>query len=838
MNVSWPQRLGLGDRVRLGGRAWVVSRVALGVVELTDPFGDVRQTGIPELVRSADFDVLEQGPRSSPIRGPSATEASLERARWWERHIVEVITGLPFGADPENVPRAEYDPAVRSLREREEAKASELRAAGVASASARTVRRRRQHYQVWGLEGLIDGRAVREPTPGSRQDPRVLKVLLSLVSDDARQGRTYSAEHYRQATAKMLKSLYGSGTVALPSRSTFQRLVNDLVSWQGRAEGIPVVGAAGIRLSRPGERVHVSTVPLALPSRLAHLAKRPLLMTVAMDELTWSVCTLMVYSSRQSLDAPLLLARLCNPPVLRDAETHSRGPEFRAVPLIIPESLVLDRHPLRRRRIFMDACRELGIHVGVHHPSMKLESERITTRLVTLLNAELANFGADLPSDEAALTSRLQVRAEQWVESVWQHQPQWALQEVAGGWEQPTPSSAYEASVARLGWVHLPPGERLALGLLPSVERRVGAHGIEVRGRRYDSAELRPSGSATESTRSVPPQLVQTRFDPHDIRQVWVDTETGTCLRIPLARKNSISRPPRHRGRDAVGVGLSNGRPSSSGVPAPSASLDHTQERLAYHARLPVLQTPFLREVLKLGDRLTVLNRTAVGGRHGLLITGPPRSGKTTALQELERRFTGPLNEGLCRGRVVRLRLHPADNARTVLEKLADSLDLPSLPRSVSAASDAAREALLASGTAVVLVDDAFSAGLRTTLKDSPVDALCFVAEQVPTTFVYTGTEEEGPLTVPGTLAGRLAHLAATPMPYGKDWVRLVEDLDDDLRLRQQEPGALVRLASVLHTRTGGWAGTLAHLVRSAAIEAILTGREEITEQDFDLIIV
>jgi putative transposase len=98
----------------------VVSRVARGVVELTDPFGDVRRTSIPELVPAADFEVLEHGPRSSPIRSPSANEESLERARWWEHHIVEVITGLPFGADPEGAPRAEYDPTGRSLREREE----------------------------------------------------------------------------------------------------------------------------------------------------------------------------------------------------------------------------------------------------------------------------------------------------------------------------------------------------------------------------------------------------------------------------------------------------------------------------------------------------------------------------------------------------------------------------------------------------------------------------------------------------------------------------------------------------------------------------------------------
>lgn len=62
--------------------------------------------------------------------------------------------------------------------------------------------------------------------------------------------------------------------------------------------------------------------------------------------------------------------------------------------------------------------------------------------------------------------------------------------------------------------------------------------------------------------------------------------------------------------------------------------------------------------------------------------------------------------------------------------------------------------------------------------------------------------------------------------------------LDQDLSLRQHQPGSLVRLAEVLHDRTGGWPTALAHLVRSAAMEAILTGTEEITEQDLDVIAV
>ena len=75
-----------------------------------------------------------------------------------------------------------------------------------------------------GIEGLIDGRAVRERIPGARQDPRVLEMLLMLMSDDVRHGRAESAEGYRQSVSRMLDVLHGSGAVPLPSRSTFQRV--------------------------------------------------------------------------------------------------------------------------------------------------------------------------------------------------------------------------------------------------------------------------------------------------------------------------------------------------------------------------------------------------------------------------------------------------------------------------------------------------------------------------------------------------------------------------------------------------------------------------------------
>ncbi len=52
------------------------------------------------------------------------------RAEWWERHVTEVLTGVPAGSPPGTAARAEYDPLRVSLRQRELSKVAELSAAG------------------------------------------------------------------------------------------------------------------------------------------------------------------------------------------------------------------------------------------------------------------------------------------------------------------------------------------------------------------------------------------------------------------------------------------------------------------------------------------------------------------------------------------------------------------------------------------------------------------------------------------------------------------------------------------------------------------------------------
>ena len=90
----------------------------------------------------------------------------LEKAREWERHVVEARTGLLPDAPAGAVPRLGFDPAATTVGERDRAKAAEL---GV---SPRTVQERRLRYGAracgaWSISGPPGAaRRPAAPTPG------------------------------------------------------------------------------------------------------------------------------------------------------------------------------------------------------------------------------------------------------------------------------------------------------------------------------------------------------------------------------------------------------------------------------------------------------------------------------------------------------------------------------------------------------------------------------------------------------------------------------------------------------------------------------------------------
>jgi hypothetical protein len=64
----------------------------------------------------------------------------------------------------------------------------------------------------------------------------------------------------------------------------------------------------------------------------------------------------------------------------------------------------------------------------------------------------------------------------------------------------------------------------------------------------------------------------------------------------------------------------------------------------------------------------------------------------------------------------------------------------------------------------------------------------------------------------------------------------LITGVESTLPLRDHRPGRLAELAECLHRRTGGMIGSLSHLIRSAAIDAIIDGGEAIKRTHLDAI--
>ncbi|MFE0732975.1 hypothetical protein ACFW2X_33025 [Streptomyces antibioticus] len=150
---------------------------------LTDSGGDPQVVTVAELIAEADFAVVD-----SPVRMPLPAASLLEtfpdhvveRALWWEGHILEVLHGLPPDAGEDAGPRPEYGPE-RSLTARQRAKAAELTSLGH-KVSASTVAHRRRRYQAEGVLGLADHRPVRKQSEFGSVDERIVTAMRQAIA--------------------------------------------------------------------------------------------------------------------------------------------------------------------------------------------------------------------------------------------------------------------------------------------------------------------------------------------------------------------------------------------------------------------------------------------------------------------------------------------------------------------------------------------------------------------------------------------------------------------------------------------------------------------------------
>lgn len=268
--------------------------------------------------------------------------------------------------------------------------------------------------------------------------------------------------------------------------------------------------------------------------------------------------------------------------------------------------------------------------------------------------------------------------------------------------------------------------------------------------------------------------------------------------------------------------------------------LAYDELRLDYHSRLASVATSTLRHVVHTGRRLVLLNRHAVSARRGLIMSGPAGTGKTTAITTF-----GKTHEVIDRQRhphggqripVIYITAPPAATPRMVAAEFARFLGLPITARAnITDIIDAVCGVAVDARVSVVCVDEVHNISLATRAGAEVSDTLKYFSERIPATFIYAGIDVERAGLFAGTrgrqIAGRFCLIASHPFPRAAEWEGLVATLEDALRLHHHRPGTLTALSAHLHARTGGMIGSLSHLVRGAAIEAILDGTEKITKR-------
>ncbi|WP_030097776.1 MULTISPECIES: TniB family NTP-binding protein [Mycobacteroides] len=274
----------------------------------------------------------------------------------------------------------------------------------------------------------------------------------------------------------------------------------------------------------------------------------------------------------------------------------------------------------------------------------------------------------------------------------------------------------------------------------------------------------------------------------------------------------------------------------------------YNEARVAHHSELVVVTTSSIEAITNQGRLLTLLNQREIGARRGLIISGAAATGKTTAIKQLGRfhelrpRARFPGDDG--RIPVVYVTAPPKGSPRKLAMEFARFLGLPTInPRmNVTDISDAVCQVMIDARTDIVVVDEIHNLNLDTRAGEELSDHLKYFTEHLPATFVYAGIEVEKSGLFTGTrgrqLAGRCGVIHTSAFPDAKEWRQLIAAMEGTLRLHRHKPGTLVAEARYLHLRTRGMIGSLAHLIRAAAIQSMLDGSEKVTRELMDTVLI
>jgi hypothetical protein len=576
-----PGGLGIGDRVRFGGRDQVVIGVSGPAVRLADAGGEVVTVSVSGLLADGDFAVLDAWPRPGmpavSVLDRLPAEAVRE-ARWWQRHIVEVLTGIPPDAEDGTVPRPEYDPAVVTLTRRERAKAAELTAAG-RPVTASAIAKRRRRYQEQGLIGMIDHRAGKRMPPHGRADAAVVAAMRQAISEAAGDS-TRTAVFVLRRTRQILAGSGGEPDGGMPSRSTLYRLFSRLqdgrhttgsASTRRSLAGRPEGPFGRVPAAAPGDLMQIDSTPLDVLVRLDSGVTGRVDLTGIIDVATRTVTAAVLRPTTKSVDASVLLARTVTPepmrpgwpqamrmsasalPFRRMLSIDERLEHAAARPVIIPQVITVDHGKVFVSESFRASCEFLGVSLQPARKATgtdKPHVERMLGSVATMFAQYVSGYTGRSPEyrgrgiEEKAVWSlpELQDLLDQWL-ITWQNRPHDGLRDPLHPGRAFSPNEKYAALTETAGYVPLALSPDDYVELLPAAWRAVNAYGIKISRRVYDGKELNPL-RMQHSGVTARKGLWEIHSDPYDISRVWVrDHWNGGWITVFWTQLHRVAAP-------------------------------------------------------------------------------------------------------------------------------------------------------------------------------------------------------------------------------------------------------------------------------------------------------
>ncbi|TCR15949.1 DDE-type integrase/transposase/recombinase [Streptomyces sp. BK205] len=575
-----------GDRVRWMGEQYTVSALSGTTVHLAPVPGSAGSSiaaAIQFLAVAEDFAVLDERglalaagpfPNWSMLEGVSA--ACARDARIWERHVIEVETGLLPGAPEGSRPREGYDPDRFTLVERYQRKAAELSAVLDWTVSWQTVQRKRLAFKRDGIWGLVDKRCTRKSTLHGRTETQVVDLLLALHERQAKEQAATDARTLFNNLRRVARARLGAG-VKVPADPTLYALLKrlginalqlrDPTRRRKDQFNRPAPPFGVTTATAPGELVQIDST--ALDVKVLGDDGRPtqVELTAAIDVFTRSIIAAVLRpktpgrrKTRQqtrallstgtskgratkAVDASLLLALCMVPAPMRpgfDAaasaarsdlpyeellEVDARMEYAAARPVIMPETIVIDHGTVFTGQTFFDACSYLGISVRPARkrtPTDKAIVERTFASIKSLFSQRVNSYtgrdfsrrGKEVHPDRLWTLQQLDDLLQEWIAVGWQARPHEELRNPYEPNLPPlTPNQMYAAGVQTAGYVPIPLGFEDYLQLLPTAWVGVRDEGIRFKNRTYDNYK-----GDLEEVRNKPSGLKGKKRDGWELR--------------------------------------------------------------------------------------------------------------------------------------------------------------------------------------------------------------------------------------------------------------------------------------------------------------------------------